>query len=391
MTGKKWDDENMEQLLRNMPAIQDQRAKSDVLARLKQDERLQGAGRKKSNKWIPAFVAVAALLVLSILIPSMIRGNHSAVEDKAMESRDTAATASEEMATTQESGVTFFTSLDNASSESHVILPNEWAGMQPFRIGLSHAATVIPVTFMIPEERIATDFSTGNPDSVALYTAYAPVIPETELGFDDYHPYKGKLMVQENTIVHQVSEGHGYDQSSAASMVYEQSFEETFIDHLQFKTVDAQGELANFNQVGKTEIHTLPGGKRLLPYYKYTMPSGIDYLIPEGGEPFSSVKEALMAMQQAPDDLVVSLIPTGVTYNVRVEQETATISFNKQLDIAQFSLGESLAMIEGFMLTASNYDMQISFDNVLQEQVGKYDLTEPLPQPIGVNPIEFSQ
>ena len=391
MTDKKWDDENIEQLLRNMPAIQDQRAKSDVLARLQQDDRLQASRRKRSNKWIPAFVAVAALLVLSVLIPSMMRGNHSAMQDKAMESRDTAATASEEMATTQESDFAFFTSDDNAISESHVILPNEWAGMQPFRIGLSHAATVIPVTFLIPEERIAMDFSKGNPDSVALYKAYAATIPETELGFDNYHPYKGKLTVQEDSVVHQVPKGHGYDQSSAAITVYEQSIEETFTDHLQFKTVDAQGELANFNQVGKTQTRTLLGGKRSLPYYKYTMPSGIDYLIPEGGEPLATVKEALMAMQQAPDDLVESLIPTGVTYDVRVEKETVIISFNKQLDITQLSLGESLAMIEGFMLTASNYDMQISFENILQEQVGKYDLKERLPQPIGVNPIEFSQ
>ena len=45
---------------------------SEILARLKQDERLNIPRRKKSKKWMPALVAVAALLVIGLLIPSML-------------------------------------------------------------------------------------------------------------------------------------------------------------------------------------------------------------------------------------------------------------------------------------------------------------------------------
>ena len=52
---------------------QDNRPKSEILARLKQDERLNTPHRKKTKKWMPAFVAVAALLFIGLLVPSMLR------------------------------------------------------------------------------------------------------------------------------------------------------------------------------------------------------------------------------------------------------------------------------------------------------------------------------
>ena len=53
MTEKKWDDKQIEELLDNMPDMQDNRSKSDILARLKQDERLNTPRRKKTEKMDP--------------------------------------------------------------------------------------------------------------------------------------------------------------------------------------------------------------------------------------------------------------------------------------------------------------------------------------------------
>ena len=80
MTDKKWDDKQIEELLDNIPDMQDNRSKSDILARLKQDERLNAPRRRKRKRWIPALVAVAALLVIRLLVPSMLRQNEGAME-----------------------------------------------------------------------------------------------------------------------------------------------------------------------------------------------------------------------------------------------------------------------------------------------------------------------
>ena len=86
MTDNKWNDNKIEELLGNMPDIQDKRSESDILARLQQDERLQQTSRRKKRKrWMPALVAVAALLMIGILVPSMLRQHEGALMNDSSE------------------------------------------------------------------------------------------------------------------------------------------------------------------------------------------------------------------------------------------------------------------------------------------------------------------
>ena len=75
MTDNKWDDSKIDSLLSSMPDIRDERLESDILMRLKQEERLHSPRRAMSKKWISAVAALAAVLIFSLLIPSMLRQN----------------------------------------------------------------------------------------------------------------------------------------------------------------------------------------------------------------------------------------------------------------------------------------------------------------------------
>ncbi|MCG7333906.1 hypothetical protein MHZ95_01295 [Sporosarcina sp. ACRSM] len=402
MADNKWNDNKIEELLGAMPDVQDKRSESDILARLKQDERLQQVPRRKKRKgWMPVFVAVAALLMIGILVPSMLRQQDGAMsKDESSDAMITSERANipvqdhagEEnslfRSEIEEKGASTFSKM-RMDATSHVVLPDDLNGMYPFRIGLTQAANSIPVTFLLPGERVKNDFPDEEPDSVALYQRYAAEIPETDLGFDDYHPYVGEVTLEGDTVVHQVPEGHLYDRASATLEVYNHSIQDTFTDHAQFKTVDERGELANFDQVGKTTIVNLEAGKRPLPYYKYVMPSGQIYLIPYAAETTETTEQALLAMKDVQNDIVESVVPADVTYKVREENGVAVITFDSPLDLDSLAPDEATAMIEGFMLTASNYDQQVRLENSVQTHFGKYDLTSVLPEPIGVNPIPF--
>lgn len=402
MADNEWNDNKIEELLGAMPDVQDKRSESDILARLKQDERLQQVPRRKKRKgWMPVFVAVAALLMIGILVPSMLRQQDGAMSSK--ESSDAMTTseradipvqdhAGEETALfrskmEKEDASTF--SAIQMDTTSYVVLPDDLNGMYPFRIGLTQAAISIPVTFLLTDERVKTDFPDGEPDSVALYHRYAAEIPETDFGFDDYHPYVGEVTLEGDTVVHQVPEGHMYDRSSATLEVYNHSIQDTFTDHAQFKTVDERGELANFDQVGKTTVRNIEAGKSPLPYYKYVMPSGQIYLIPYNAETTDTVEQALLAMKDVHNDIVETVVPSDVTYKVQEENGVAVITFDRPLDLNALAPDEANAMIEGFMLTASNYDQQVRLKNSVQTHFGKYDLTTALPEPLGPNPIPF--
>ncbi|CAM3059267.1 hypothetical protein FITA111629_01005 [Filibacter tadaridae] len=396
MNDKEWNDKKIEHLLKDVPDIHDSRSKSEILARLNQDKRLKSTPHSHSKKWLPVMATVAALLILSILIPSMMRGNDNAKMDAASEvsiiqddNADRSAMSTEEASIEANDGMDVMAfDLKGIVPESHIVLQDELHGASTFRIALTESATIIPATFLIPGDRIAQDFPKEEPDNVALYNKYAAIIPEMDLGFDDYHPYRGEVTAQKQTIIHQVPDEHSYDMSSATIYVYMNSMRETFKGYSMFKTVNENDNPAVFDQVGTTKP---VGLKRHLPYYKYVMPSGEFYLIPYEADHTVTVTEALKAMKEAQNDIVKPLVPETIQYDVRESGEIAIITFTKRLNLLTMDPSEATAMIEGFMLTAGNYNKRIRLENIAQDNFGKYDLTSALPKPVGVNPIPFPE
>ena len=134
--------------------------------------------------------------------------------------------------------------LASKNNASYILLPGHLERMRAFRIGLTTDANVIPVTFFISEQQIIADFPEGEPSTVELYNMYATEISEAELGFDDYHPYKGKLTLKDGIISHKSLKVILRFILCCIRRV-RKSVDETFIDYDEFKTVDDNGESVN--------------------------------------------------------------------------------------------------------------------------------------------------
>ncbi|MFJ7933420.1 hypothetical protein [Sporosarcina sp. NPDC096371] len=331
MTDKKWDDNKIDNLLGSMPDIQDERLKSDILMRLKQDERLHPPRRHTQKKWVPALVVVAALLMFSLLIPSMLKNNEGAM-DKAVES---VSLKHHEMEMSTDDATEDRAELANNVPEtrvvgeakllmdvqSHVLLQEDLQGFQPLQIGLiADDHITVPMTFLIPAERVVADFSKGQPDSVALYNQYAAGIPGKELGFAEM-----ELVARVNPQ----------------------------------------------------------------PYYKMVMPTGQQYLTPSESENVLTVEKALLVMKESHDSALEELVPANLLYDVEEKQGVAVITFTEPLDLTGMDQIEAGAMIEGFMLTAKSFNKQVRLENVIQDTFLRYDLTIVLPEPVGVNPTYY--
>jgi len=396
MANNKWNDDEIDKLLHSMPKIEDHRSPDDILARLKEDERLKRKPAPKRRGWIPAIAAVAALLIIGLLVPSMFNDNKGSIEQAAdletQESMDLKRSMeksaendieneSESAHDNAEPAASMFTT--RTGMESHLVLPDDMHGQYAFPIGMVYAANVIPVTFLLNEERVKADFPDTVPESVAMYNKYAANIPESELGFDEVHPYKGKISLSGDTVVNDLPDGHGYDTASATLYSYFNSAKETFRDHKLFQAADQKGEPAYLDQVGVSSPVSI---ERKLPYFKFTMPSGKIYLIPYENGNTETVVDALNAMKTPQNDVVETVIPSGVDFTAVEEDGIVMIRFSEKLNFDQLDPVSANEMIEGFMLTGSNYGEKIKLVNVGQEFFGKYDLTEPLPIPIGANP-----
>lgn len=347
MTDNKWDDSKIDSLLSSMPDIRDERLESDILMQLKQDERLHPPRRTMSKKWIPAVAAVAALLIFSLFIPSMLRQNDSAMYDNSsdvpenssskakmsMDHAEDSMHAEDAEVASVEKPQAFNAAVTRLAPENHVLLQEDLQGFQLLEVDLvADEGTTVTITVLIPTERVATDFPQGQPDSETLSNKYATTIPETVPGFEEFH-----------------------------------------VNNEDSKQME---QAANENPQ---------------PYYKIVMPSGQSYLAPSETAHVLTVEGALLAMKEVQNATLEKLVPETIMYGVREQDGVAVITFTEPLDLSAMDQGEVNAMLEGFMLTAKSFNMQVRLENIIQTTFSRYDLTTVLPEPVGINPIYFSE
>ncbi len=412
MSNNKWSEQEIDQLLSQVPKLQDSRSKDEVLKRLQQDPRLAEDTQKKRKLWIPPAVAVAALITLTLLGATLINQPNSELQnafDSSSESKSSAEMdreTSEEAITEEasdesaEGSVTFNSESEEQTSETEMaksaeapvesILTSAYSSdvenHTVFKIGLvSQDALVVPVTFLIPNDRIQQDFGNQTPNTLQLYEQYAADINEEDLGFTDYHPYKGTFEIDQDQLVHRLPKEHDYDLASAALYAYDLSLQFTFEGFTQINHQNEDGSQAEFDQVGQKTPTVLTNGLYKTAVYPYTDPTGQVYMVPSLNEPFNTVSDALEALKTSPNDFFANVIPRSVTYTVEEVQGISHIKFSEPLEVNSLSQEQTAQMIESFVLTGATFDVQIQFDNIIEEQWNGINLTQPIEQPVGLN------
>lgn len=403
MNHEKWDDDKIEQLLSNVPKIHDHRTKDDVLQRLKDegvDELLLNKKTKtKKLYWVPILISVAALCLLAIVIPSMMgqqmNSTNPAEESATIEStemyKEDRAEDFSEPSNVQRNSLNVFST--EAVDLKTAVYPEDIEGKTVFKLGLlSDAADSVPITVLIPNEKVQEDFGNTKPTGVQLYNRYAPLFNEAAIGFTDYHPYVGEITEQNNQVVHTLPNSQSYDIASAAYSAYNASLIDTFsyyYDEITF--FNEEGAPFEFSQVGEpSKPLELKNELTQYNYFKYTQPDGSQYLVPNFRETFATVEDAISAMKDETNDVYQSVILPNIDYEVSVEGDIASVKFAQPLDLTTFDQVQAMQMIEGILLTASSFNMQVQFENVLQTEWQGFNLTNPLPMPIGANEIDYT-
>lgn len=395
MSHEKWDDEKIEQLLSNVPKIHDHRSKDDVLQRLIDDgvfdEEETKIVKKKKRNWIPITISAAALILFAILVPSFMKElnqtSEVSEESMKMESTEDTSQMEQESATELAENRTMMTM--DAVNLSTAVYPDEIEGKTIFQLGLaSDAADSVPVTVLIPNERIMEDFGKIKPTGVDLYNQYAPLFDESSIGFSEYHPYVGKISEQNQQVVHTLPKNPPYDSGSAGPATYEASLIDTFSYYYdEAITLDETGSPFVFSEVGMPNKPIQL--KNQYNYYRHTQADGSEYLAPNFRLTFSTIEEAISAMKEEDNDIYQSVIIEGVDFNISVEGDIVTVAFTDQLDLMNYDQQDAMQMIEGILLTAANFNMQVQFNNIVQTGWQGFNFSEPLPMPIAANEVSY--
>ncbi|MGB2993462.1 MAG: hypothetical protein WBB47_12575 [Paenisporosarcina sp.] len=417
MSNNKWSEQKIDQLLSQVPKLQDTRSKDEVLRRLQQDERLAEVSPMNRKRWIPPVVALAALITLTLLGATLINkpnnfmdsafdSNSQSAESKAIEmdssdNNQTSITAADEDTSNEskEEAETFDDASEKVTSESEMPVAKSAVGSNgttanssdvenhtAFIIGLvSQDALVVPVTFLIPNDQIQEDFGNLSPNTLQLYEQYADEIDEEGLGFIEYHPFKGSFEIDQDQLNHRLPNEHDYDLSSATLEAYDESLQFTFEGFTQINHQNQDGSQAEFDQVGQVTPTVLSNGLFKTAVYPYTDSTGKVYMVPSLNETYNNVSEAMDALKTPPNDFFGKAIPRSVTYTIEEIQGIIHIKFTEPLELNSLSQDQSTQLIESFVLTGATFDVQVQLDNVLEEQWNGINLTQPIEQPLGLN------
>ncbi|WP_017380384.1 hypothetical protein [Paenisporosarcina sp. TG-14] len=415
MSNNKWSEQKIDQLLSQVPKQKDTRSKAEVLKRLQQDSRLAEGKLKKRKIWLPPAVAVAALITLTLLGATLLNQPNSELQNAFDSSAETESSADMDRVTSEESKMSIPEEATDESAEGSAIInstsdketsetemaksaeaqveslltsaySSDVENHTVFKIGLvSQDALVVPVTFLIPNDQIQQDFGNQTPNTLQLYEKYAADINEEDLGFTDYHPYKGTFEIDQDQLVHRLPKEHDYDLASAALYSYDLSLQFTFEGFTQINHQNEDGSQAEFDQIGQKTPTVLTNGLYKTVVYPYTDPSGQVYMVPSLSEPYNNVMDALVALKTSPNDFFANVVPMSVTYTVEEIQGIYHIKFSEPLELNSLSQEQTAQMIESFVLTGATFDVQIQLDNVVEEQWNGINLTQPMEQPVGLN------
>lgn len=397
MNHEKWNEDKIEELLKSAPKIHDTRSKEEIFERLKKDgvfdeEPPKLPKNKKKFHIMPGLIAACAVLFLAILIPSLM--NDRKMEDSA--SSSDAADEYIQMETfsvpEMDSNVENFTTMKATEPDiKTAVYPEQLEGNTVFRIGLaSDAADSVPVTILIPNEKIVEDFGKDNPSQVELYNEYAPRLNEKLLGFIDYHPYVGKITEENDKVIHQLPDNHPYDEASATLSTYYASLTDTFSEYEEVEFVDEDNQPFIFKEVGEEKTLRLNSESMQYNYFKYVQEDGAEFLAPNFRETFSTVEEAIEALKVNTNDIYQSVILPEVDYNVQSDGDIVKVIFHQPLDLLNYNQMEAMQMIEGILLTAASFDKKVQFENIVQMEWQGFDFTKPLPIPVGPNEIPYT-
>lgn len=401
MRKSEWSDEQLEELLQNMPKIEDHRDPRDIYQNI-----TIKLSKKKQRAWIiPSVATAAAVLLFVVLVPGLMNWNQSAdlsVENsKASESAEEMKMAKEDSSeeSADDSGnnkeitdkdVEEDLNITNIESEGEYTalyeddISNE--NVFTFVIPDPQVQTLVPISVEVPKEE-------GKKPLDQLVETMAK-LEEEQWGLTEYYPLSADLSVDEKTAILNVNVASGHNYAFGTDSVFfekvvKQTVKTLGLNKAALFTDHQPGiELGSFGNM--TEITVSDDGNH--GYYFYYPDDNTEkpYIVPYENA-FNNIQSALDAMKENIDT-------HGLVASIPQEMDIKEINpSGEQILTLQLSENSSITdspsmihTIEAILLTAKEFDFEkvkIEYNKV--EQIGKFALNTELNVPVAPNRIQL--
>ncbi|WP_174734050.1 negative regulator of sigma-X activity [Mesobacillus harenae] len=393
-------DKQLEEMLRQMPKIKDQRDPRDIYQNI-----ASKVEKKKRAVWLfPGLAASAAALLFIILAPTLLDWNFSMQESSEQNSSaydtsendqsantiladtDKADSASMFEAAGQEEEITSLAEAKEANLGVTAVYEEDLNGSQvlTYAIPDPNALVTIPVSVVVPEDKTKSDFD--------QYKDTMDSLREEEWGLADFYPLNAELSFDPSikTVKADLPKDHQYGIGSANEIMFFSAMEKTFenlnVEKINLYTDGNDGAIfGNFGEIKEISIKD-PGNQA---YFFYYLPdSSVPYLVPFT-ENFKTIDAAYdqMTKDHETSGLRAS-IPAGIKVHELsgVEGATLQITLKEGTELTE----NMLHSFEAMLLTAKSFGFQaVKVVGAETDTLGPFNLNEEIKLPIAPNKREI--
>ncbi|MBO1514733.1 GerMN domain-containing protein [Metabacillus bambusae] len=395
MKRQEWSEEQLEQLLKQLPPVKDKQTAKDIFQSIQYKRQIN----KKSRSWItPAVATVAALLIFALISPYIFQ-NFTTNQESKMD-MSTAKTSEETVkvendsannlkmaeANSQQGNYREQDTLSNTqlkSEKQETFVANENDAEEIITVGFTdpQAQNIIPISLEANEKK----------EKLEQIKEVNPEIYIDELGPITYELSKTDILETENPEEINIEyNGEPNVKSSSHDMLYQNAIIETFrwLDYKNAKLYTNDKEGIEFGQTGhKKDLVVKKETKKA--YFLYQFDEETLKLLVPSPDSYDSVDSAFEAMKKGIEER--SLKPTimnNITMiMVKKNGDMLEIEFNQDVEFENSE--PTIIMFESILLTAKEFGYKtVQFNGINIDKVGVMDVTKPIEVPFSPNPIE---
>lgn len=391
MERKEWTDEQLEELLKQMPKVRDNRDSNELYRAISIK-----VNKKKRTGWIiPSLATAAALALLVMLVPNIANWDSAADLGDSNES-NSMEFANKEMEPVAEDNVSFRAN-DNENKdavseqvlERTAVYQDDLDGKEllVYAIPDRNAQNIVPVSILVSKDDTKSWFE--------QWLETMPKLSEEEWGLADYYPLNGtwKINREKREVIFDVPEDHQYGWGSAAEENFKNSIEQTFrysneIDKITFKTAGNSGIVLGNDELQQIELNSAKSSVR--PYYLLFVENQMHPLFIPYGEPLANLEETFAAMKKSIDTHGLQpTIPAEIQIDsINSQNDTLTVLIGDKSTISQTP--EMVYAIEAFLLIAKDSGYKkVEIKKTGVENIGPFRLNQAIDVPEGANKQEI--
>lgn len=391
MKRSEWSDNELEELLRQMPKVKDHRDPRDIYQNI-------SLKKRKTKSWLlPGMAAAAAFLLFIILVPKLMDGTNISYD----QTHEEKSSANKEMSTTERDS-TIALKKEDASSKEQAYSGADQA--EPLKTESVRTAiyedelgngTVFTYWIPDPQAQILIPISTIVNDTqeqswLSLYTKTMANLNEEEWGLSDFYPLNATMKLDKNnsSVIVNVPANHQYGQGSANETIFMNVLKKDIssnsnLKKIKFSTNGKPGiQLGNYEPLEETDI--VPENKHAILFY-YPESSNIPFLTPSV-DTFSDLNTAFEAMKIDKPELGLksSLLPLQPLTDIYVTDKTLFLSFKGNSNLKDDQ--KTLSSFEALLLTAKEFGLEkVVVKDSAVPYIGPFDLSKENKVPVAPN------